>query len=574
MGKFLLGVLVGIVITVLVGMVCVLVIGKIFSSKQPTVAADSALVLSITGEVPEAAPIALDIPFVQSQSSPTVRDIWTSLREAATDSRIKALVLQPRSLMAGWAQLEEIRQEVSDFKKSGKPVYAFLESAGSREYYLASVADKIFVPPDDLLDVKGFHLEELYFKGLLDKLGVGVQVDHIGQYKDFGDMFTRTNMSPQTREVLNQVLDQIYGDFCTTTGSSRHKSADDMKALIDMGPFLADQAKASGLVDVVGYEDEVYADLKKKTGVSNLNKTKIQTYFKAASGSGDHLAMLVGAGDILRGNPNDSTDNGNSLSSTSFGRLVRQLRNDHSVKGVLLRVDSPGGDAVASDQILHELKLLAAEKPVVVSMSDYAASGGYYITLTGSPVFSYPNTLTGSIGVVYVRPNIHSLLDKIGVTEDALERGKLAGVDSLDQPLSDAGQEKLHDLISSTYRTFVTKVATSRKKSYDQIDALAQGRVWMGAQAVQNGLVDQLGGIDDAVALLRQRAHLSPGGKTNLILYPPRKSLIEVLASSSNDSSTDAAAIAKLRKVVPGLPSLNLLKGGLMEVLPYQIVVH
>ena len=574
MGKFLLGVLVGGILTVLVAVICILAIAKIFSPKQPTVAANSALVLSLTGEVPEAAPLAIDIPFVQSPATPTVRDVWTSLHEAATDSRIKALVVQPRGLLIGWGRLEELRQEIANFKKSGKPVYAFLQGPGSREYYLASVADKIYLSPDDMLDVKGFHIQEMYFKGTLDRLGIGVQVDHIGQFKDAGDMFTRTNMSPQTREVLNQVIDQIYGDFCTTAGSGRRKSADDMRALIDMGPFLAAQAKATGLVDALGYEDEVYADLKKKTGLSNINRTPIQSYFRAAPGSGDRLAMLVGEGDILRGNLNDSPDASDTLSSASFIKLVQQLRNDHNVKGVLLRVDSPGGDAVASDEILHELKLLAGEKPLVISMSDVAASGGYFISLTGSPVVSYRNTLTGSIGVLYVRPNIRGFLDKIGISQDEISRGKLADMDSLDQPLSDAAQQKLHESISATYRSFVTKVAAARKKSYDQIDALAQGRVWMGAQAQRNGLVDQLGGLDDAVALLRQKAHLGARGKTNLVMYPPRKTLLEMLAGSSSDASIDAAAIAKLRKAGPGLPSPAILKGGLMEVLPYRLTIQ
>jgi protease-4 len=573
MGKFLLGVLIGGILTVLVLVIVALSIGRLFAPKQPAVAADSALVLSLTGDVPEAPPLAIDIPFIQNQATPTVRDVWTSLHEAATDHRIKALVVQPRELLTGWARLEELRQDIAAFKKSGKPVYAFLQGPGSREYYLASVADKIFLSPDDMLDVKGFHLEELYFKGTLDKLGIGVQVDHIGQFKDAGDIFTRTNMSPQTREVLNQVLDQIYGDFCTTTGAGRHKSADDMRALIDMGPFLAAQAKATGLVDELGYEDEVYADLKKKIGLSTINRTRIQAYFRAATGSGDRLAMLVGEGDILRGNVNDSADNGDTLSSASFIKLVEQLRNDSSVKGVLLRIDSPGGDAVASDEILHELKLLAGKKPVVISMSDLAASGGYFISLTGSPVISYPNTLTGSIGVLYVRPNIHGLLDKIGVSEDSLSRGKLSNLEDITEALSDAGQQKLHESIAATYKSFVTKVAAARKKSYDQIDALAQGRVWMGSQARENGLVDQLGGLDDAVALLREKAHLSPGGKTNLVMYPPRKTLLEMLAGSSQDLSADSSTTAKLRKAIPGLPSISILKGGVLEILPYRVTV-
>ncbi len=575
MAKFLLGVLVGAIVTVLGIFIVVLAVGRIFASKQPTIAANSVLVLALDGNLPEAAPVDIPIPFLQSQSAPTVRDVWTSLREAATDNKIKALVIQPHGLLAGWGKLQEVRQEILNFKKSGKPVYAFLQSPGSGEYYLATAADKIFVSPDDMLDVKGFRLEELYFKNSLDKLGVGVQVDHIGRYKDAGDIFTRTNMSPETRDVLNQVLDQIYGDFCATTGQGRHKSADDMKALVDMGPFIASQAKATGLVDELGYEDQVYADLKKKTGVGELNKISIKTYFRAAPGKGDRIAMLVGEGDIVSGDPeNNGFGNETSISSGGFSKVIRQVRNDRSIKGVIVRIDSPGGDAVASDEILHELKLLSAAKPLVISMSDLAASGGYFISMTGDPIVSYPNTITGSIGVLYVRPNFHGLFDKLGIQNDMLTRGKLADMDSPFNPLSDAARQKLHDSIEATYRSFVSKVASARKKTYDQIDPLAQGRVWMGTQARDNGLVDELGGLDRAIALVRKKANLSATGDTNLVMYPPRRSLFEVLANSSSEATADAVAETKLRKTIPGLPGPALLKGGLLRIFPYRLTVR
>jgi len=574
MWKFLLGVLVGVVVAVVVAFVLVFAVGRLFENRAPSVASDSVLVLELNGDIPEAAPVDIPIPFIQAQSPPTVRDMWTSLRQAATDNRIKAIVLQPRGLVTGWGKLEEFRQEISDFKKSGKPVYAFLQSPGSREYYLATAADKIFLSPDDSLDVKGFLLEELYFKDTLDKIGVQVQVDHIGRYKDAGDIFTKTGMSPETREVLNQVLDQIYGNFCTVIGQARHKSADDIKALIDNGPFLASQAKGSGLIDELGYEDEVYSDLKKKTGVKDLKKIALRTYFRAAPGHGDHIALLVGEGDIVSGNPSNGFGSQAMIASGRFARLVREVRNDSSVKGVILRVNSPGGDAVASDEILHELKLLSRAKPLVVSMSDVAASGGYFMSMTGDPVIAYPDTITGSIGVLYVRPNIGGLYGKLGIHEDTLTRGKMADIDSETIPLSDAAKQKLHESIETTYKAFVTQVAAARKKSYDQIDPLAQGRVWMGAQAHNNGLVDELGGLDEAVSLIRQKAHLPPNGATNLILYPPRRSLFEILTQSSPEAIESAAAEDKLRSVLPGLPGAALLRGGLLRILPYRLNVH
>lgn len=574
MAKFLLGVVVGVVIAVIGALIIVLVIGRLFASKEPTIAANSVLVLSLSGDVPETAPVDVPIPFVQTQSVPTVRDVWSSLRQAATDNRIKAVVIQPQGLITGWGKLQELRQDVSDFKKSGKPVYALLQSPGSREYYLASVADRIFLAPDDFLNVKGFRLEELFFKNALDKIGVSVQVDHIGRYKDAGDLFTKTSMSPESREVLDQVLDQIYGDFSSTIGAARHKSADDMKALIDMGPFLAAQAKAAGLIDQLGYEDQVYADLKRKAGVGELNKVSIKTYFHAVPVSGDRIALLVGEGDIVSGDPDNSLGSQGVIASGAFSKVIRQVRNDRTVKGVILRVDSPGGDSVASDEILHELKLLSGAKPLVISMSDVAASGGYFISMTGDPVLSYANTITGSIGVLYIRPNIHGLLDKLGISSDVVSRGKLADIDSLDVPLSDAAHAKLHDAIQATYTAFVSRVATARKKSYDQIDPVAQGRVWMGTQAQQNGLVDSLGGLDQAVALVRKRANLSVDGATNLVLYPPRRTLFEVLANASSDSMATAAAETKFRQVLPGLPSQSILKGGILRILPYRLAVQ
>jgi protease IV len=574
MWKFLLGIAVGIVVAFVGALIIVFAMGRLVSTKQVSVEGNSVLVLALSGELPEAPPVDIPIPFVQAQSVPTVRDIWTSLRQAATDNRIKAVVIQPNGLETGWGKLQELRQEIVAFKKSGKPVYAFLQSPGSREYYLASVADKIFLSPDDMLGVKGFLLEEMYFKKTLDKVGVQFEVDHIGRYKDAGDIFTKTGMSPETREVLNQVLDQIYGDFCATVGQGRHKSAAEVKALVDTGPFLGSQAKAAGLIDELGYEDQVYTDLKKKLGLSDIKKSNIRAYFRAAPGKGDRIAILAGEGDIVRGDPNDAFGGPTGISSGGFAKVVRRVRNDKSIRGVILRVNSPGGDSVASDEILHELKLLSAVKPLVVSMSDVAASGGYFISMTGDPVLSYSGTITGSIGVLYLRPNFRGLYDKLGIQANLLLRGQFADLDSVSQPLSDAGRRKLHESIETTYRSFVGKVAAARKKNYDQIDTLAQGRVWMGQQARQNGLIDELGGLDRAIALVRTKAKLAANGETNLVMYPPRRSLFEVLANTSPEALEGEAAETRLRKIVPGLPSRALLDGGMLRMLPYRFTIH
>ena len=301
MKKFLLGIFVGLLFAFVCVVVLIGVATRLGTNKAPSIQSNSALVLNLEGDLPEVPPVQVNIPFLQGKSAPTIRDIWTSLHAAADDSRIKALVLEPHSLSLGWGKLEELRQDVLAFKKSGKPVYAYLRTPGMHEYFIASVADKIYVDPDDYLELKGFRLEAVYLKNLLNKVGVSVDVDHIGKYKDAGDIFTRNNMSPETQEVLNGVLDQVYNNFCTVVGKGRHKSAADMKALIDQGPFLAKTAKSDGLVDELGYEDQVFSALKDKLKSGDLAKTYYKSYTRATPGSGTRIALLAGEGDIIRG---------------------------------------------------------------------------------------------------------------------------------------------------------------------------------------------------------------------------------------------------------------------------------
>jgi protease-4 len=574
MRRFLLGALVGVLLTIVCLVVLVAVVLKMASGRKPSIPDNGVLVLNLEGDIPEVPAVDVEIPLLQAQASPTVRDLWTAIHAAASDSRIKAIALKPHNLSIGWAKLQELRENLTDFKRSGKPVYAYLQTPGMHEYYLASVADRIYVSPDDYLRVKGFRVESTFIKGTLDKLGITFDVDHIGRYKDAGDALTRTNMSPETREVLNQVLDQIYGSFCNGVAEGRHKSAADIQALIDQGPFLAMPAKQAGLIDELGYESQMYRDLASRAKTDKLDKVSYKSYVKTNPGTGTRIALLSGEGDIIRGKVDQPFGQGQVIASETFSKTIERVRNDNSVRGVILRVDSPGGDAVASDEILHELKLLAAKKPLVISMSDLAASGGYFISMTGNPIVAYPDTITGSIGVIYGKPNLHGLYDKIGVTKDMLTRGRFADIDSDYKPLSDAEKQKLHDGIMSTYRSFVTKVAAARKKTYDEIDPIAQGRVWMGAQAHKNGLVDRLGGLNVAVQLIRERAKLGANEAVNLISYPPRRSVLDALFNSSPETMAEAKAESYLRSITGLRSSQALMRGGILELMPYTITIH
>lgn len=567
MKRFILGFVIGIVFACLLGLILGFAAVRL-SDRAPTVAANSVLVLHLEGDLPEQPSVDLPVPFLQEQQPLTVAETWHMLQQAATDSRIKAIVLEPRNLAAGWAKLEELRSDIIAFKKSGKPVQAYLRGAGTREYYIATAADSIYMAPEDELDVKGLRAELMYVKGGLDKLGVTMEFEHVGKYKDAPDEFTRTSPSPETLEVTNEILDQYYGDIVNVIADGRKKQPDAVRALIDQGPFVGQDALSGGLVDGLIFEDELYERLFKSQG--NLSKIGEHSYVKAIAGNSDgkRIALVTEEGDITRGGTNDEiTDTG--ITASASVKLMREVEDDSSIQGVILRIDSPGGDGIASDDILHEAQRLSQKKPTVISMSDLAASGGYFIAMTGDPVIAYPNTLTGSIGVFFGRVNLKGLYDKLGITKQALTRGKFANIDSENGPLTDEERAKLRHEIEIFYHGFVQRVADGRKRPYDQVEPLAQGRVWLGSQAKQNGLIDEIGGLDRAVELVKQRAKIAASDKITLVTYPPRRTLFEYLFSRTSDSEMDA----KIRELVGQWPIRALAHGGIMRLMPFTVQV-
>lgn len=565
MKKFILGFLIGIVFVGLLGAILVFAVLRM-GGRTPTVEANSALVLHVEGDVPEQAPVDISLPFLQEEPPLTVSDYWRVLQQASTDSHIKALVLEPRDLSAGWAKLEELRADIVAFKKSGKPVYAYLKGGGTHEYYLATAADNVYMSPEDELDVKGLRAELMFLKGTLDKLGVSMEFEHIGKYKDYPDQFTATGPSQPTLDQINPILDQYYGDLVNVIAQGRKKSPDAIRAVIDQGPFVGEEAVKDGLVDALLYEDEMYD----KAG--NPARISGHSYAKATEGSerGKRIALVTEEGDITRGDQSSDGISAGGIASGDAIRTMRQVEDDPSIQGVILRIDSPGGDGIASDDILHEAKRLSQKKPMVISMSDDAASGGYFIAMTGDPVVAYPNTLTGSIGVFYGKVDLSELYKKIGFKKELLTRGKYADIDSEAKPLTPDERTKLHDEIEVFYRGFVQRVADGRKRSYDQVEPLAQGRVWLGSQAKQNGLVDQIGGLDEAVALVKQRAKIGAGENIILVQYPPRRTLYDLLFGSR---SPDAQVESQLRAVLGNVPFRLLARGGVMRLMPFTLTI-
>jgi protease-4 len=574
MAKFLFGLITGVVLCILAVFILFFALLR-FRESPPTIARNSVLLLQLDGDVPERPPVEVPFGALASHPNPTVTDVWTLLRKAAVDSRIQAVAFEPQSLSVGWGKLEEFRADLERFKKSGKPLYAYLKTPGAREYYVATAADRIYLGPTDWLNVKGLRVELMYFKKTLDKLGVDVQVEHAGKYKDFGDMFTRTSMSRETSEVMNSILDDLYGNLVAGIAQSRRKTPDAVRALIDQGPFLANEALRNGLVDELRYEDQMFADLQKKTAAGALQKVTTASYLKIPPDSlgltgRRRIALVVGDGSITRGSADDEAVSDSGITAEGFNKLLRRIEGDSTIDGVVVRIDSPGGDAVASDAIWREMGLLSRKKPLVISMSDTAASGGYYMAMTGDPIVAYPGTLTGSIGVVFGKPDLHGLYDKLGITKDMLARGRFAAIDSDYRQLNPAELDKLKAGIDANYREFVGRVAQARRRPYDQIEPLAQGRVWLGSQARARGLVDDLGGLDRAIALVKQKAKIPASENVAIVMYPPRRSILDVLFGRSQESVVES----RLRSLVRNWPPELWAQGGLLRIMPYAVSVH
>lgn len=574
MAKFLFGLITGVVLCVLAVFILFFALLR-FRESPPAIAENSVLLLQLDGDVPERPPVEVPFGAFAEHANPTVTNFWMLLRKAAVDSRIKAVAFEPQSLSVGWGKLEEFRADLEQFKKSGKPLYAYLKVPGAREYYAATPADRIYLGPTDWLNVKGLRAEMMYFKKTLDKLGVHVQVEHAGKYKDFGDIFTRTSMSPETKEVMNSVLDDLYGNLVSGIARGRKKSPEAVRALIDQGPFLAADALHNGLVDELRYEDQMFGDLQRKLNSGALQKLTTAKYMKITPESlgltgRRRIAMVVGDGTITRGSPDDEAVTDTGITATGFNKLLRHIEGDATIAGVVVRIDSPGGDAVASDAIWREMGLLSKRKPLVISMSDTAASGGYYMAMTGDPIVAYPGTLTGSIGVVFGKPDLHGLYDKLGITKDLLTRGRFAAIDSDYKELSPEELNKLRAGIDANYHDFVSRVAEARRRPYDQVEPLAQGRVWLGLQARAQGLVDDLGGLDRAIALVKQKARIPASENVTIVMYPPRRSILDVLFGRSQETVIESRLRGWLRTWPPEL----FTQGGLLRVMPYTITVR
>ncbi len=459
-----------------------------------------------------------------------LRNLLTALGAAKKHPRVSKVLVVVRSLEAGWGQIDELRSAFQALRKAGKEVLVYLESGGdNRSLYLASAGSRILIPPSASVELVGIRSENLYLRDFLDSIGVLPQVISIGDYKSAGEFLSRSGMSESNREMVTSILEDYTLRLVEGLAEQRSLEPGLVRSLIDDGPFSAQRATREGLVDELVYEDELEHRLSSES--PSLDKVDVR---KLAPRMGlirrllqwrrPRIAQIVVNGVISYGETRGGPGPMNVAGSADLIELVRSARKSKRVKAVLVRVNSPGGSGLASDLIWRELKLTDKKKPVIVSLGDTAASGGYYIAVAGRRIFADPGTLTGSIGVIGGKLSFQNLFARLRVRVDGVETGRHSGYSSPSRPFTDREEEILREQMNDFYESlFLAKVAENRRMAVDDIRPLAAGRVWTGAQAQQRGLVDELGGIEAALEAARQAAGLEKGRYRLVTHYRKRR---------------------------------------------------
>lgn len=473
-----------------------------------------------------------------------LRAATTALREAAQDKRISGLYLYgsliPSGYSSGYGALKELRESIQDFQKSGKPVIAYIADADNRDYYVMSVANQILLNPLGGLAFRGLAAHGTFFKGAGDKYGIEFTPIRHGKYKSAIEPFTRENFSPENREQIQALIQTVWGEMLTAVATSRKIPTEQLQALVDTNGLIDIRtAKAAGLVTEAAYEAEAFDKLRQLTGTTAKDKqfpqVSLAQYAPVAQAAAarkhqgkDKIAIVYAEGAIVDGEGDPSSQS--QVAGEAFARLLRKVQERKDVKAVVLRVNSPGGSAEASDVILDELRRFKSNRPVIVSMGTVAASGGYFISMAARRILAEPSTITGSIGVFGLGLNLKKLANDHGVTFDALQTGALADLGTLTRPMNPEEQAVIQKQVDYIYDEFVQRVARCRMLPTNRVDEIAQGRVWSGADALKIGLVDELGGLDRAIAVAAKEAKV--GADYGVIEFPETKSLLEELSEA------------------------------------------
>ena len=503
--------------------------------------------IEIKGSYPE----ATALPGLFGELSESLSDCLARFDKAATDDTLQGLILRIESPHIGWAKLNEIRTAIAKVRKAGKKVLAYVDDAASMDYLIAVACDEVVMPEPGSLMFLGLRAEVSFYKNLFDKLDVKAEMLRVGEYKSAAEPYSRTEMSKEFREEMEAVLDSYFSQMKQIVAEARKQTPEKVEEAINAGPFTSAKAKELGLIDRIAYPDELESlakggpDSKVKI-TKKYGKKKLDTDFSGFTGmvkfmdllmgieqpkrktTNSKLAIINAVGPIMTGTSKSDTFSGeSSIGSETMIKAIRQANEDSTVKAIVMRVDSPGGSALASDLMWRELELV--QKPFVISMGDVAASGGYYIAMGADKIFAEPGTITGSIGVVGGKLATQGLFDKIGINTSIITRGKNAGVMSMTTPFSETERAAMQEMMNDIYKQFTKKAASGRKMDHEKLEKLARGRIYTGLQAKELGLIDEVGTLADAIAEAKKLAGLKPEDKLEKLELPKPVSPFESL---------------------------------------------
>ena len=526
----------------------------------------------------------------------TVKEYLDLFARAKTDADVRGIILEVGFPELGWAKMQQLRRAIADFRESGKKVHAFLEVESLGGYLVASACDQIVLAPSGMLLIVGLRADIYYLKDLLSKLGIEADMLHIGKYKTGAETLARSSMSEEMREVFNSLLDELYDQMAMMIGEGRNLTPERVKAIVDQGPFTPTEAGSNNLIDVVGYKDDFLQDLETSYGqkielVRDYGKAKpameqvsffnIFTLFqkpeRAAPEVGKKkIALVYAVGPVLPGSGEDYPFAENLIAADDLISDLQECQKDEQIKAIVMRVDSPGGSALASDLIWKAVNEVKKEKPVVVSMSDVAGSGGYYISMAANKIVAEPGTITGAIGVIGGKFILGELYDKIGVNKESISRGQRSHLFSETSRFTDDERQVMRKLLRHIYDMFVAKAAESRNMSVAEMDEVAQGRPWLGTQAKARGLVDEIGGLQTAMEIARELAHIAKDEEISVVVYPKQLGLFEFIQKMFGGQAAvtqllplNAAEVQLIRQATVFFPLMRREKS--LMLMPYTL---
>ncbi|MEG1865847.1 MAG: signal peptide peptidase SppA [Bacteroides sp.] len=587
--KFTLATMTGIILSgIILTVIGIITIFGIVSSAdtETVVQKNSVMLLDLNGTLQERNQESLENMFATLSKSDIkmfgLDDVLASITKAKENENIKGIYLRCTSLETSYAALQAVRNALSDFKKSGKFVIAYSDNYTQGLYYLSSVADKVILNPKGFIEWKGIASAPIFYKNLLDKLGVEMQIFKVGTYKSAVEPFIATEMSPANREQVTAFIGSIWGQVVNGVSASRNISADSLNAYADrmLMFYPAEESVKCGLADTLLYQNDMLDYLKttmkmdKKGYLSTLGIEEMVNVKKNVpkDKSGDIVAVYYASGEITDQRTSSVSEEG--IVGNEMIRDLRQLKDDDDVKAVVLRVNSPGGSAFASEQIWHAVKALKAKKPVIVSMGGYAASGGYYISCAADSIIAEPTTLTGSIGIFGMVPNAKVLTEKIGITYDVVKTNQFADFGNLMRPFNNEEKALMQMMVGQGYELFVSRCAEGRHLTKAAIEKVAEGRVWTGEMAKKLGLVDQLGGIDKALAIAVKKANLK--GYT-VVDYPEKENFFTLLMNAQPTSYIESKLLnSKLGSYYKDFSLLKNLeeRAAVQARLPFELNIH